>query len=82
MHGGVATILLYDYLNGYDFAGELGVYVEIQPVVITRDNVDFFLPKLRADHWQKIDFKKFSKTLNPDLKQYNFSLEHILGNHH
>lgn len=79
MHGGIATILLYDYLNGCDFVQELGVHVEIQPVVITKDNVNFFAKKIKTDYWKEIDFKMFSKTLNPKLKKYDFSLKHILS---
>ncbi|OHD10417.1 MAG: hypothetical protein A2Y34_01170 [Spirochaetes bacterium GWC1_27_15] len=78
-HGGWATILFYDYLNGKDFINDTTVTVETQPEVLSQENVDTFLKVFGDGNWEKVDFKKFSKTLNPKLKKYDFSLKNLMN---
>jgi hypothetical protein len=71
-------VLLYDYEHGRDFAEAA---VQLQPQffgALHSDNIDAFLNKLGDRNWRKIDFRKFSKVLNPTMKEYDFSLEAIL----
>ena len=78
MIGGWALVLLYDYEHGRDFAEAA---VQLQPQffgALHSDNIDAFLNKLGDRNWRKIDFRKFSKVLNPTMKEYDFSLEAIL----
>lgn len=67
------AILVYDYLQGQDFAAELSREIEFPALVATRDNA--------AQHQrlgecvQRIDFKTFSKAHNPKLARYDFSFD-------
>ncbi|MBF0225677.1 MAG: ABC transporter substrate-binding protein [Desulfobacterales bacterium] len=72
-----AVVLLYDYFNGVDFAQE-SVMMKSQMHLITKSNIELFLNKLGDDEWEKVDFTKFSKKINPTIQKYNFTLEEIL----
>lgn len=67
-------ILLYDYHKGIDFADELGVKFHSPMYAITAENIDRYRPLLEGMDWNKVDFTKFSKAFNPELKRYDFSL--------
>jgi ABC-type sugar transport system substrate-binding protein len=75
MEGAWALIMALDHFNGHDFA---------QPVqrsrmrIITRDNLDAYRPVLNQENWKRIDFKRFSKTFNPDLAAYDFTPQGVL----
>ncbi|MFB2862077.1 ABC transporter substrate-binding protein [Aeromonas sp. MdU4] len=78
MLGAWSLVLLYDYHHGKDFADE-GVQVRQRLFgVIDAQNVDQYLSVFGDENWQKIDFTRFSKELNPSLKKYDFSIEAIL----
>lgn len=77
MLGGWATILLYDYFRGYDFAQE-SVYLRLRMEALTRDNIALYRQYFAIKNWDAIDFTRFSKALNPELNKYNFSLKAIL----
>ncbi|MBU1568675.1 MAG: ABC transporter substrate-binding protein [Proteobacteria bacterium] len=78
MTGGWALVLLYDYHHGKDFTDE-GVALQY-PIfgVLDRNNINAFLDKFENRDWNKIDFRKFSKVLNPNLQKYNFSSEAVI----
>ncbi|GLT16539.1 sugar ABC transporter substrate-binding protein [Vibrio zhanjiangensis] len=77
MTGGWALVLLYDYHNGIDF-GDKDASVTMQIFdKIDICNVDTYLSAFGAQNWDKIDFTRFSKSLNPELKEYPFSLQGI-----
>ncbi len=86
MEGGWAAVLLYDWFHGRDFAEET-VAFRSRMGLLTKDTVG---PYKRNFHgkggWDKIDFRKFSKVLNPEVGSYAFGfeavLEQIKGNHH
>jgi ABC-type sugar transport system substrate-binding protein len=66
-----AAVLIYDYLQGLDFADQLGAEIEFQTQVATSANV--------AEHIRlskcvgSIDFRRFSRAYTPALRRYDFS---------
>jgi ABC-type sugar transport system substrate-binding protein len=66
------AVLAYDYLQGLDFAGELGSTLEFPTLLATRLNVESHLRL--SGCVQHIDFKAFSKFHRPALRRYDFSL--------
>lgn len=78
---GMALILIYDYQHGKDFADELGTVFKTPMYPISKENINEYLNKIGTHpDWSKIDFKKFSKVYNPDLKKYNFSWHYLMQN--
>ncbi|MBF0450346.1 MAG: cadherin domain-containing protein [Candidatus Magnetomorum sp.] len=82
MDAGWVMILLHDFFKGNDFAKE-GTEMKSRLSAITQDNVNLFLDKLRSQRmgkidFRKIDFSKFSKVLNPEVKTYEFGLGGLL----
>lgn len=71
--GALALILLYDYHKGIDFAGELGVKFHSPMHAITAENIGRYQALHQGMDWNNIDFTRFSRALNPDLKRYDFS---------
>jgi len=78
LNGGIALVLLYDYFNGIDFKDELGLEINFNMFKLTSENIKTFNQSFSPDQWHKIDFKKYSKKLNPNLKKYNFTLERFI----
>ena len=78
MIGGWTLVLLHDYHQGNDFATE-GVQLK-RPMfsVLYKKNIDTFLSKFGDRNWSKIDFSKFSKTVHPDIKEYDFNPESVI----
>lgn len=74
MEGGWALLLAFDYLQGRDFADDVGVSIATPMHTLTRNNVAEFAGLLNKEYWEQLDFRLFSKALNPDLKKYDFSL--------
>ncbi|ABC27126.1 ABC-type sugar transport system, periplasmic component [Hahella chejuensis KCTC 2396] len=81
MQGAWSLVLMYDYHLGRDFADDLGVSIHSNMGLLTPDNVDKYLQFIVGVNWSDIDFTRFSKVLNPQLKQYDFSLERLLQQH-
>ena len=79
MEAGWALVMLYDYHNNKDFKDDTGVEIVTKLEPITKTNIDTFLQKLGDRDWNKIDFRKFTKTDNPSLTSYNFSLDAIFA---
>ena len=78
MTGACALIVLYDYLHGIDIKNknhELNIKIFNS---INSNEADEFINYLNESNWSKIDFKRFSKALNPRLKDYNFNSKEIL----
>lgn len=72
MDGGWAAVMLYDYFHGVDFAAEsLSMVTPMVP--LSADNNAEIGLLLGSPTWERVDFKAFSKVLNPRLKQYPFS---------
>lgn len=73
MEGAWALILLYDYHHGRDFAREPGVSAYSTMYPITSDNAKAYKQVFEDQSWSKVDFRKFSKVLNPSLREYVFT---------
>ncbi|NRA44847.1 MAG: ABC transporter substrate-binding protein [Oligoflexales bacterium] len=71
MEAGWVMVMLYDYHHGKDFAKSEGLSIQSKMNVIHKDNVSAYLKHFGDRNWDKIDFKKFSKVLNPKLKKYD-----------
>lgn len=77
MDGAWSLVMIYDYLNGNDFkVNDLRIRSKMLP--ITKNNAEYY--KQRFALWQEksLDFKLFSKTHNPDQKQYDFSIKRAI----
>ncbi|MBF0207399.1 MAG: ABC transporter substrate-binding protein [Oligoflexia bacterium] len=74
--GAWALVLLYDYFNGIDFVSE-NLEMKSDMTSISWSNIGDYknlISRRTNNLYQNIDFKKFSKKFNPDLKTYNFSI--------
>ncbi|WP_390617005.1 ABC transporter substrate-binding protein [Maricurvus nonylphenolicus] len=75
MTAGWSLIMLYDYHHGRDFIDDGGSYQQRKIFeAVTRDNIQDYLPVLQTRQWQQLDYRGMSKTYNPELKNYQFSL--------
>jgi len=71
---GFALVLLYDYANGKDFYEELGGTIKTQMTLLSQDNIGKYYMLLTKQNWEEIDFRKYSKVLNQEMKHYDFYL--------
>ena len=72
--GAQGVIMLFDYLNGHDFADERLLF-ESNMVAANQANVGLFKRILRDPY--AIDYRALSKTHNRTLRQYRFDLDEI-----
>ncbi len=70
IEGALAIILLHDYLNRFDFTQQTPSIIKTLMMALSQRNMSQIKPKLQADYWQTIDFRKQSKALNPKLRHY------------
>jgi ABC-type sugar transport system substrate-binding protein len=77
MEGAWTLILLHDYHYGIDFADDLGVTFDHPLQLIDSGNIEKLLLEFGEWNWKQIDFRRFSKIHNNDLKKYDFSLENV-----
>ncbi len=75
---GAATILLHDYLNGYDFKDDTGLVIKTQMQVMSQNNYRKIKARLKQRHWLKLDFKNHSKYHSPTLKRYKLTPRNLL----
>ena len=77
MAGAWAMVVLYDYARGHDFRPE-GLELQ-KPMFVLFDEllIERFEQRL-ANPAAKLDFRRYSKALNPKLTRYNFHMEHLL----
>jgi ABC-type sugar transport system substrate-binding protein len=78
MMGGWALVMLYDYEHGHDFASE-GLELD-KPVFASFHAVDArrFLERF-PDGVPAVDFRRYSKALNPVIKRYDFRYAPLLA---
>jgi ABC-type sugar transport system substrate-binding protein len=78
MCGAWALVLLYDYAHGHDFADE-GLELE-RPMfmLFTPAEAERFTARFGDTDFSQIDFRRFSKILNPKLKHYDFSFAQLM----
>lgn len=78
MTGAMALVMLYDYEHGKDFA-DLGLEQTL-PVFMLFDahSATRFMQRFKGADFSSIDFRRYSRVLNPALKQYSFSFKPLL----
>jgi len=79
MTGAWALILIYDYHFGLDFIDDTGVNYKVDhnTVIDTAQKADQYAD-IVLNRPQQIDFRKFSKKMNPNLKKYDFHYENLI----
>lgn len=79
MGGGLALLLVHDYHHGYDFAeGRRSAALRYQFEPATADNVHLVERMLAPENWKALDFRQFSRALNPQLREQDFSAEQLM----
>lgn len=79
MDGAAALILAYDYMNGHDFAPTLGINISSSMELMDNKNVGSIEPLLNNFEWDDIDFKRYTKSYNPDVTAYPLTIRAILS---
>ncbi|POR01012.1 hypothetical protein AU468_09100 [Alkalispirochaeta sphaeroplastigenens] len=69
------VVYLYDYLQGIDFADEIGTDFSPRPYRVTGDNAAQVLELLKM--YREVDYRRFSKHHNPGMGRYDFSLSRL-----
>lgn len=78
MDGAWAAVVFYDYFHGIPLKNNGGSKFSSKMSPLTSSNIAEYRRKMSPDNWKNINFKKFSKKLNPGLKEYNFNPYFIL----
>ncbi|MEJ2794072.1 ABC transporter substrate-binding protein [Iodobacter sp. LRB] len=79
MVGAWSMVLLYDYAHGQDFSGQQGAQMQLPLLgLVSASKANLFMDRFSEEGVQKINFARYSKVLNPKVKQYDFSLESLL----
>ncbi|WP_286239103.1 ABC transporter substrate-binding protein [Neptuniibacter halophilus] len=78
MEGAWALISVHDYLKGHDFANSEGLKMKTDMSLLSAENYQRYARLIEPATWSRIDFKRFSKVYNPQLKNYDFSLPSVL----
>lgn len=79
MEGAWIAILLYDYFHGVNIFQENINSLVSWMSIINKDNSSKYYNFLsNKNRWEKIDFKKLSKSYNSKLKSYDFSEKNVL----
>ena len=76
--GAWALVLIYDYQHGRDFASQ-GMEMK-QPMFMLFSPVDAarFEARFADLRFDGVDFRRFSKVLNPGLKRYDFNFRQLM----
>jgi len=80
MLGAWALVMVYDHHHGRDFSQTEGVET-VQPMfsLFSPEQAARFSQLYGEGRFDAIDFKRFSKFHNPQLKRYNFEFQQLLG---
>ncbi len=78
MAGGWGVILMFDYLNGLDFATESAV-MRVSLYLFNKEKMARYVNKLGYGAWGPVDFSRFSKVQNPQLLKYPFGFPVMLS---
>ncbi len=78
MEGAWAVVIMHDYLKGKDFAKDEGVTLHSKMALIDKSNVDHYLATYGTNDFNGIDFKQYSKVLNPKVKRYDLDFSDAL----
>nr|WP_319393277.1 ABC transporter substrate-binding protein [uncultured Desulfobacter sp.] len=79
MEAGWVAVLLYDYWHGKNFAQDIGVQIRSKMSSLNQGNIQAYIQLFGDGNWEAVDFTKFSKVLNPDLRNYSFDLQTIFS---
>jgi ABC-type sugar transport system substrate-binding protein len=77
MEAAWSLIMLYDYHHGFDFDDRSNYVFHSEAHAVTKENAAEFRKYFLPEDWNEIDFKLLTKTHNPALKKYDFSLEAV-----
>jgi len=77
--GAWAIVMLYDYHRGRDFAADEGLELR-QPmfVAFTAATARAFAQRYGDGRFDRVDFQRYAKTRNRDLKRYDFRFTQLL----
>lgn len=76
--GAWVAVLAHDHFHGRDFA-DLRVSFRTPFGVIHRDNVELYRKRLHPKQdFRSVDFRRFSRVIDRDLKDYDFRVEKIV----
>ncbi len=78
LEGGWAVVMVHDFLNGRDFA-DLGLRWRSRMGLITTAGWHQMATALKKIRPEQIDYRKYSRVLNPQHMSYDFSLESLLS---
>ncbi|CAH0536471.1 ABC transporter substrate-binding protein [Vibrio marisflavi] len=76
MDGGWGLVMVNDHHNGIPLEN---VLAQSKFSILTSDNIGEYKKHFGDGNFDDIDFTRFSKSHNPDIKKYNFSLQEMLG---
>lgn len=77
--GAWALVMLYDYENGRDFALTEGLELSLSMFTLfTQKDADRFVARFGKLQFNQVNFRRFSKVLNPKLKHYDFNFRQLL----
>lgn len=75
--GAWALVMLYDHAHGTDFASEGLEQVRPMFALLDKSQIDRYEHRISAP-LAPLDFRSYSKHLNPRLRRYGFELKHLL----
>ena len=75
MEAGWAMVMIYDFHHGKSLEPD---QIQTEMLSIDRNNVEKLPEEFFNQEWGEVDFKKFSKVYNPDIKKYNFNVKSVL----
>ncbi|MEM7207988.1 MAG: ABC transporter substrate-binding protein [Pseudomonadota bacterium] len=79
---GFALVLIHDYFHGVDFYDELGGEITTEMSLLTYDNLNKYHDFIIRQDWNRVDFTRYSKVLNPSINAYDFSFASLIDNFH
>lgn len=71
MEAGAAVVMLFDYSRGQDFQDQ-GLSLTSRHSVVTKENVQPIYQRIVRNDFSSIDFRHFSRVLNPTWQNYDF----------
>jgi len=76
--GAFALVMLYDHQHGRDFIDEGMELTRSMFILFSERETQLFLHQFSNLNFEQVNFRQFSKALNPAIKQYQFSFRQIL----
>ena len=77
MAGAWSLVLLYDHYHGHDFSTDTSSLRKRMSTLLTPQDAERYLKHFGDDRFD-IDFRRYSKALQPALKDYDFSFSQLL----